>query len=62
MFALLVSPDYNLPHVVSMNSTDYKDFLWAGYKEIDTGTKKDIQDLADTMLQEIYSPTLNFMS
>lgn len=55
-FALLVSPDYNLPHVVSMNSTDYKDFLWAGYVEHSTGTKREMLELAEEMLQDIYSP------
>jgi len=54
MFALLVSPDYNLPHVVSMNSIDYKDFKWAGYVEIDTGTKKEMFELHDSMIAEIY--------
>jgi hypothetical protein len=56
MFALLVSPDYNLPHVVSINSVDHRDFLCAGYKEIDTGTKREMWELAEEMLQEIYSP------
>jgi hypothetical protein len=56
MFALLVSPDYNLPHVVSKNSTDYKDFLWAGYIEKESGSKREMHQLEEQMLEEIYSP------
>ena len=53
MYALLISPE-GLPSVVSQNSNDYPDFIMAGYTEIDTGHKNEMQEQADEILSEIY--------
>jgi hypothetical protein len=54
MFALLVHPEHGLPVICSINSNDYPDYIMAGYKKISTGHKKDIEEEAEELLQEIY--------
>ena len=53
MYALLLSPD-GLPTTVSKNSRNYPDFIMSGYKEIDTGHKKDMEGQEEEMLKELY--------
>ena len=60
MFVLLISPEYGLPVVVSRNDRSYPDYIMAGYKEIDTGTKAEMQDAAEEMLSDLYHPSLRF--
>lgn len=55
MFALLIHPDHQLPVILSQNDRNYPDFIMSGYEVISTGHKKDLQDEAEEMLQEIYS-------
>jgi hypothetical protein len=54
MFALLVHPEHGLPVICSINDNNYPDYLMAGYKEIATGRKREIEEEAEELLQEIY--------
>ena len=55
MYALLTSKECLLPTVISKNSNDYVDLMLSGmYIEEDNGTKKDMEKLAETILEEIY--------
>lgn len=55
MYALLTSKESLLPTVINRNSNDYVDLIMSGmYIEEDTGSKKEMQELEETMLQEIY--------
>lgn len=54
-FAVMVSKEFNLPHVVNKNSIAYLDYCAAGYIEHFTGSKKECTAVADEMLEEIYT-------
>lgn len=52
----MTNKENHLPTVVSRNSKDYIDFIMCGnYIEEDTGTKKDMDEAAETILSELYA-------
>ena len=54
MFTLLIHPESGLPHVVSLKSNIYTEFIDAGYIEIHKGRKRDMLDSERELLEEIY--------
>ncbi len=55
MYVLLTNKENHLPTVVNQNSTDYCDFIMCGnYIEEDTGTKREMEEQAETIIQELY--------
>ena len=56
MYVLLTSKESLLPTVINQNSRDYPDFIMSGlYIEEDTGTKKEMEELAENILSELYA-------
>lgn len=55
MHVLFTSKESHLPVVVSENSGYYVDMVMSGmYIEEDFGSKKEMEDLATTILEELY--------
>ncbi len=55
MYVLLTNKENHLPTVVNQNSTDYCDFIMCGnYIEEDTGSKREMEEQAETIIQELY--------
>jgi len=54
MFCILINPEHQLPTVISKNDNSYPDLIMAGWEEISSGHKRDMEEEAEEMLQEIY--------
>lgn len=56
MYALLTSKESLLPVVISQNTQEYCDLILSGmYIEEDTGSKREMEDAAETILSELYT-------
>lgn len=50
--ALLISPVSQLPTIVNSNSKTYAELMQAGYQPIQTGTKKQLEEIEEEMLEQ----------
>lgn len=47
MFSILIKPETTTPFIISRNTTLYCDYIDAGYQEITTGTRKELNLILD---------------
>lgn len=52
MHILLLSPTSRLPTIVSMQSHFYPELMQQGYQPIQTGTKRQLQEIEEELLLE----------
>ncbi|MES2287357.1 MAG: hypothetical protein V4547_16815 [Bacteroidota bacterium] len=56
--ALLIAPSSQLPTVVNTQSKTYAELVQAGYQPVNFGTKRDMQDIEQEMMADLYSDCL----
>lgn len=55
MHVLLLSPTSQLPTIVSMQSHYYPELMQQGYQHIQTGTKKQLEEIESEMMGDLYA-------
>ena len=55
MHALMTNPNFNLPVIVNMDSREFAELSVAGYVPIQTGYKKQLEEIERDMMEEFCS-------
>ncbi len=50
--ALLISPVSSLPTIVNTNSSTYAELMQAGYQATNFGTKRELTEIEEQLMQE----------
>lgn len=53
-YVILMKPEIGLPTVLSQNSEHYPSFVMLGYEEVAKGTKREMETVAEEMIENIY--------
>lgn len=53
-YVILTKPEIGLPTVLSTNSEYYRDFIENGYDEVAKGTRREMETVAEEMIENIY--------
>jgi len=53
--AIMISPVSQLPTIVSTNSLTYSELMQAGYQVTNYGTKKQMEEIEEELMQDFYS-------
>lgn len=55
MHALMINPEHTLPVIVNMDSRDFAELSCAGYIPQATGYKKQLEQLEEEMMGDLYA-------
>lgn len=53
-YVILMKPEIGLPTVISEESRHYPEFIQSGYEEVSKGTRREMEDVAAEMIENIY--------